>query len=487
MSRAPSTIHIKRKATDDPVDVLRKEQTSPSGLSLTITYPGVHELNGKRQRRATEFVFTRQPAEASATATDGVASAQPSLTGRRPIKPLPRSGVSQIAGLPAATSATATHKHEATVKEASPAGQPDSYTANNKTSQQTPLDAGSELTPLQVAQHRRFHISRTSTSGGRQSPVIGGKVQKRSPTVFIERRPQPLVSRDVTPVNKTGLPTSATTPETEQSRPLKKPGLAARTTSKQTSQPDSAKLAPPTARPARNIRLPSGLVMPWDVTSDKLAQELQAYTLQEIGRAVAESESTDPNSHPDPQSSMYSIRKKGPSKFKPKKPLLRYHERHPEVAAPSPAQNMEVDSTDEDGEYIIDTYIRMPADQVGWDWQENFGYLVLESQPDIDEFYHEDSDHSETEEYDEEDENGKPRSLQLKLFGYSPLQPRIITQPTTQRRRSSPMTNTTATRTITVIEMRQMMRSLTRMIQWTMMTTTMLQDTHGASRSYLPG
>jgi hypothetical protein len=61
----------------------------------------------------------------------------------------------------------------------------------------------------------------------------------------------------------------------------------------------------------------------------------------------------------------------------------------------------------DDGEYIIDTYVRIPADALETDEQsKNFGLLVLDTQPDIDEFYREDSDSDEEDDDEEEDENG---------------------------------------------------------------------------------
>lgn len=73
---------------------------------------------------------------------------------------------------------------------------------------------------------------------------------------------------------------------------------------------------------------------------------------------------------------------------------------------------------DDDGDYIIDTYIRVPADVLDSSEEEkNVGLLILDSQPDIEEFYGEDegSDDEEGEE-GEEDENGQSSIL---LLGYS--------------------------------------------------------------------
>ena len=65
-----------------------------------------------------------------------------------------------------------------------------------------------------------------------------------------------------------------------------------------------------------------------------------------------------------------------------------------------------MDEVDDDSEYIIDTYIRMPADDTEIDTAKNIGLLVLDGQPDIDEFYSVDTESEDEEEDDEEDENG---------------------------------------------------------------------------------
>jgi hypothetical protein len=148
--------------------------------------------------------------------------------------------------------------------------------------------------------------------------------------------------------------------------------------------------------------------MPWDVNSEQLAAEMQAYTLQEIGKNLAEAEAARPGAHLTTSSTHV---KKAQPKFKPKKPALRYQERHPEEFPDSSKMEIEAgfidDEVDDDSEYVIDIYIRMPVDDlVTSDSEKKFGLLVLDSQPDIDEFYLEDSDSDEPEDEDDDDENG---------------------------------------------------------------------------------
>lgn len=200
-------------------------------------------------------------------------------------------------------------------------------------------------------------------------------------------------------------------PTPKQSQAQKKPGLAARI---QAVPVNDATKPPPVQAvktdPSRDVQVPSGLMMPWDVNSAQLAAEMQAYTLQEIGRNIAQSEATKPGTRTP---AIDSRNTKPPSRFKPKKPALRYHERHPNGIHDGHDRmdtddNFSDDEMDDDLEYIIDTYIRIPADSLeSPDSQKNIGLLVLDSQPDIDKFYLQDSDSDEEEDEDDDDENGK--------------------------------------------------------------------------------
>lgn len=379
----------------------------------------MHELSGKRQRRATEFVFTRQQptGDDSAPTYDASTTTQKALQGRQ-IKPLP--GASSSASLSAQQKSQASQLGSGLKHGAGEVGPDAPPSTNSQSAQQPPNDDGTP-TALEIARHRRFHISRSSISSRTQSPVLGGKIQKRTPTVFVERRTRRRPSPDGTTTPPTQQPTTPTTPLPEPARPQKKPGLAARVPAKKNSQSSLAPAAAPST-PARNVSLPSGLVMPWDVTSEQLAKEMQAYTLQEIGRSIAASEAP---THPPPPPSRATPRKSTPSRFKPRKPALRYQERHPDEVVPTTHSGMDMDTDvseaeeeedeeeEEEGEYVIDTYIRIPTTSLppsitANDPESSFGLLVLDSQPDIDAFYHSSSDtNSDLDDEEEEDENAE--------------------------------------------------------------------------------
>jgi hypothetical protein len=67
------------------------------------------------------------------------------------------------------------------------------------------------------------------------------------------------------------------------------------------------------------------------------------------------------------------------------------------------------------------------------------------------------------------------------------LQLRTTTLQTIQTRRSSQMTSMTATRTATATETPRMKRNSTKTTMIWLMMMIMLRDTHGASRTFLPG
>lgn len=196
----------------------------------------------------------------------------------------------------------------------------------------------------------------------------------------------------------------ATQKQDQGEKPQKKPGRGSRVQVAPVKDTKDAKeITAPKPKP------PSALVNPWGLDTDDLAAQMQAYTLQEIGRSIAETKAAEP-APPAPVQSSYH--KPASSRFKPKKPALRYKERHPEENA------MEIDQgemsgveTEEDGgsdsEYIIETYIRVPAEDIdNEDNKINFGILVLDAQSDIDEFYQDWDTDEEVEDEAEEDENG---------------------------------------------------------------------------------
>ncbi|KAL8347043.1 hypothetical protein RB601_003365 [Gaeumannomyces tritici] len=188
-------------------------------------------------------------------------------------------------------------------------------------------------------------------------------------------------------------------------------------------------------------KLPDSLVNRWDTDMDKLAREMNEYTLQHIARDLEQIQERDAAAAPKQAAAAASNAARGsakeqkassnsPMKFKPHPPAKRYPERHPQrtksaaahrgTAAESSNGNgggmdvdMDVDrevtsdSEDDDADYVIDTYVRVTADSVrAQATPDKVGLLVLDNEPDLEYFYGQESD-SEDELEDEDDENAE--------------------------------------------------------------------------------
>lgn len=259
-----------------------------------------------------------------------------------------------------------------------------------------------------IAEPRRFHLSRKAadqgSGGGTNTRRTTGK---SSIAVFHERKAAALASHAP----------AAEHPHKPSASHLAAPAELVKKTSISVLRltPVSAvkprRNAPPQQQ--RAAALAAAEAMPWNATGDVFEAAMQAYVLNEIGRDLPDEKTPEP-APPTPESRAPAPASRGSPRFKPRAAAgLRYHERHPgavpaaPVADDAPVDAMDVD--DDDASYIIETYIRMRAESADLAPDEaSVGLLVLDSQPDIDAFYDDDSD-SDSDLYDEEeDENGKP-------------------------------------------------------------------------------
>ena len=367
---------------------VRPTQTLGYVSNYANSITGVEEFSGKK-RRTGDFVFSRQPAPIDESVSTSLPVQPPTA---RPIKPIHRS-------IPSPN--TAAQHVGVDVQNGGDGGAP---TWKNATLPvpDVEMDNASELEP------RRFHMSRRSV----QNPLETGKGRKRSASnglTFMERRAKKLPSSTRgSGEAETMISDIAEDSPVETPRPRKKPGRSSRT---QKTAEDGSITPQPSPKPSgkfQNIRLPNGKTMPWDVNSEELAAEMQAYTLQEIGKNI---EQTNQLRSARDQQISTPQKTATPSRFKPTPPAQRWAERHPEEAARMNA--MDVDewaSSEDESEYIIDTYVRMPANVVSGS-PKNFGLLVLESQPDIDEFYLEEQESDDEDDEQDEDENGKSKHI----------------------------------------------------------------------------
>lgn len=114
------------------------------------------------------------------------------------------------------------------------------------------------------------------------------------------------------------------------------------------------------------------------------------------------------------------------SRFQPKAPKLRYHERHPtenvaqqqrakDQAAPAAAAStsaMDIDmiDTSDDDDYVIETYERVPAERLRDQAvpAHRIGLLVFDNEPDVADFFYGNDDETDDEfPEDEDDENAE--------------------------------------------------------------------------------
>ncbi|KAK3906330.1 hypothetical protein C8A05DRAFT_40827 [Staphylotrichum tortipilum] len=272
-----------------------------------------------------------------------------------------------------------------------------------------------------TASMRRFHLSRLDSP-----QLLGGVSKKRAiPAVFVERdakkhreslkaimmghnlHPTELAApaADAQRTKPSPIPADANTDPASAAAPppatpvkLKRPGRGARTT----------KHSPKRTPPPRVE----------DSEMDDLAREWDALAIEEIAK----------NRHLIEQQRTKSKYSPATSRFKPKAPKLRYHERHPEVTAAAAAaratdeaeataevaKDMEVDAvkhdkTDDEDDYVLETYERVPIERLQDKAvpAERIGLLVLDSAPDLDFFYGNESESSDEFPEDEEDENAE--------------------------------------------------------------------------------
>ncbi len=229
--------------------------------------------------------------------------------------------------------------------------------------------------------------------------------KKRSvPALFIERGAKKhreslkavIKERNATPTVDS-LSTSEDEPAvTEKPAPvrLKRPGMRSCTA------PNFKPTLPPSMRDRDNTNM------------DDLARAMDSWTLDEITKNLDIVEGQRAKSKSSPAK----------SRFKPKAPALRYHERHPESLAPkeqktakeqatAPETVMDVDvadTTDEE-DYVLEIYERVPAERLQDQAvpEHRVGLLVFDTEPEMAEFFYGNESDSEDEfPEDDEDENG---------------------------------------------------------------------------------
>lgn len=164
---------------------------------------------------------------------------------------------------------------------------------------------------------------------------------------------------------------------------LKRPGVKSRSRSPQPRTP-----------------LPASAMSPHNQDMTKVAADMNDWVMREIGANLDSME----------QEKQKSER----AKFKPKAPAKRYQDRHPGVAPATP-QPAEADTAmsdisdpdDDDDEWVIDEYVRIPAHAMTVGVAPtDVGLLVLDGKEDNNLFFGPERDEDDDLDDDEDDENG---------------------------------------------------------------------------------
>lgn len=262
------------------------------------------------------------------------------------------------------------------------------------------LDPGS----ASASEPRRFHMSRkdmllaASTYPDRPHGV---SKKRPAPAMFVERKIKRISSKIVGKFHATSnasAPTAeAMVVDEPEPRKFKKPGVA-----KLSAARDD--------KSSGKSELPKSMTDRWNVNLEQLTADMEAYTMQQIGLNLQKAEVE--------KAEQAKLRNSTPSKlkFKPKPPAQRYADRHPEeVQHPEDKEMADVDvdnSDSDDSDYIIETYVRVPASSIGDHIPpQSVGLLVFDGEPDIEFFYGEDDESEDDWAEDEEDENGMSNSL----------------------------------------------------------------------------
>ncbi|KAI1772385.1 hypothetical protein F4818DRAFT_170911 [Hypoxylon cercidicola] len=356
MSVPPQLIRVKRKATDeDPVSFLRVQEN--------------------KRHRSEAFVYRRQ-------------EEQHKLSENIPAEPpKPVIHISQPSTKPTAFQSSETPKrstHEL----------PSDNGANHEPVGVSPTETSSSG-PV-TSEPRQFRMSKRDMLLGvsQLARAHGGITKKRStPALFVERRIKRISASPLQKVRtlaNTAAP-MATDMEIDKPEPrkLKKPGVSKLTNNKKENSQ------------AYKADIPKSMTDRWNVDMDKLTAEMNAYAMEQIGLNLQKVNDEKVSEAPA----------KSQSKFKPK-PIMRYAERHPETAQDQVDTDMmdtDVDISDsDDGDYIIETYERVPASKLGEHVPAHtVGLIVFDEDPELEFFFGDEGDSDVEWAEDEEDENAE--------------------------------------------------------------------------------
>ncbi|KID80016.1 uncharacterized protein G6M90_00g013680 [Metarhizium brunneum] len=252
----------------------------------------------------------------------------------------------------------------------------------------------SETTPRPL-EPRRFHMSKSMLAKrAAQGPDSGvSKKTRYGPAVFVESTRKRRVPRRSLAASQLPMQLENELHRAEQNsgsdierRQLKRPGVTNK------SRDTASQNVIPTRDP-----LPDSLMNRHNEDMDKIANDMNAWVLNELGA----------NLHSMEQDNR-------PLRFKPKSPAKRFHERHPELAPPQ-SSGTSTDTTvsdlsdeGDDDDWVIEEYVRIPANSVALDaGPADVGILVLEDEEESLLFFGSSLDEDDELGEDDEDENAE--------------------------------------------------------------------------------
>ncbi|KAI0549455.1 hypothetical protein F4679DRAFT_547292 [Xylaria curta] len=376
MSVPPQLIRVKRKATEEaPVSYLRVQET--------------------KRHRSDVFVYQRQNEEIT------FAESIPRPIQKPVIHTSPASR--QSAAFQGATRQDTYHDKDVAANKGN--GSDDaSRIASSRATTSAPASTNA-LDSAPISEPRRFHMSRKDMLLA-ASPYAdrphGGISKKRPATaMFVERNikrvsskvPDKLHAANNVPATVLAPATEAMEVDKPEPRKFKKPGIAKLTAAREN-------------KPNDKPQLPKSMTDRWNVDMQQLTADMEAYAMQQIGLNLQRAEE-ERREQETPR-----IKTSSQLKFKPKAPAKRYAERHPEeVQTPVDKEMVDADietSDSDDGDYIIETYVRVPASSMGEHVPpQSVGLLVFDAEPDLEFFYGEDDESEDEWAEDEEDENAE--------------------------------------------------------------------------------
>ncbi|RKF56468.1 hypothetical protein GcM3_195016 [Golovinomyces cichoracearum] len=330
----PEEIKIKRKRTDEPVELLH-----------------IQESRSKKMKFTSDFVFCRQ-------------------------------STSQIANTNQAT--------------------PPSSSLSLENSERKLVES-LKIKNTQIPRH--FHLCRSEITSESSLSINHCNRKRKADTVFVERKSR-LVHKSKIRDEQNFSAVTQPTPDPNKSNTLQKNktlDIVACCPTPATNFPCLLSL--------NNESFSSNNKTTWDVTSQDLIAKMQAYTLSEIAKNIAASEAECPPNKPNPHETTASIHltRSQPTRFKPKAPAQRYKDRQRNKLDLDTETDLENEYFEEAGgndeDWVVETYLRMPLENAEAEKCLNFGFLVLESEAEIEEFYHIDTDSEE--DYEDEDENAE--------------------------------------------------------------------------------